>query len=403
MSLQRSRQRFFATLILAAVCSGLVAQEPAPMPPAVQPAAQSQNDLFETRFAAYRNVLKDLTAFKQEYPRATPQRQQEIEAAYAAKVQEGAAIHDALQQLAEAAWDEAPAQNPNVAHMLYSFVEHEFRRDNYEAAHRIFKKLLAAPIPDEARVLYIFAALSAINIMELDDAATWLQVAQKEGILEKYLAAADEKKRNTAEMLIGRLPQFRRDWEVEREIRNRETQAGETDPAQKLPRVEIETSQGKIVVELFENEAPNTVANFVNLVEKGFYDGTIFHRVLGEFMAQGGDPTGTGTGGPDYAIACECRKPGYRKHFRGTLSMAHAGPDTGGSQFFLTFVPTSFLDGKHTAFGRVVEGMPVLAKLQRLDPQAEDYDPSKADKIIKARVINKREHPYTPATLPKRR
>jgi cyclophilin family peptidyl-prolyl cis-trans isomerase len=115
-------------------------------------------------------------------------------------------------------------------------------------------------------------------------------------------------------------------------------------------------------------------------------------------MAQGGDPTGSGSGGPGYHIACECYRDDARHHFRGTLSMAHAGRDTGGSQFFLTFVRTSHLDGKHTAFGRVIEGLDVLSHIQRVDPQ----QPSgvQPDEIVKATVVRKRDHEYQPKTLP---
>jgi cyclophilin family peptidyl-prolyl cis-trans isomerase len=114
-------------------------------------------------------------------------------------------------------------------------------------------------------------------------------------------------------------------------------------------------------------------------------------------MAQGGDPTGTGSGGPGYKIYCECQKPEARKHFRGTLSMAHAGKDTGGSQFFLTFGPATHLDGRHTAFGRVIEGQEVLAKIQRRDPQSPS--PSTPDKIVKAEVMRKRDHAYEPVKV----
>ncbi len=107
-------------------------------------------------------------------------------------------------------------------------------------------------------------------------------------------------------------------------------------------------------------------------------------------MAQGGDPKGDGSGGPGYTIPCECYEPNHRLHFRGSLSMAkQEARDTGGSQFFLTFVPTTHLDGKHTVFGRVVEGMDVLTKLQRRDPSAAK--PADADKIIEATVVRKRE------------
>jgi cyclophilin family peptidyl-prolyl cis-trans isomerase len=111
-------------------------------------------------------------------------------------------------------------------------------------------------------------------------------------------------------------------------------------------------------------------------------------------MAQGGDPQGNGTGGPGYSIACECYRPDYRRHFRGSLSMAHAGRDTGGSQFFLTFVPTDMLNGKHTVFGRIVEGIDVLAKLQRIDPEHPKGE--KPDTIEKATVVRKRKHDYVP-------
>ena len=165
--------------------------------------------------------------------------------------------------------------------------------------------------------------------------------------------------------------------------------------------MKISTSAGDVVVELYENEAPNTVANFLSLVEKGFYDGTPFHRVIPGFMAQGGDPTGTGSGGPGYAIACECGEPGARLHFRGTLSMAHAGKDSGGSQFFLTFRPTEHLDGKHTVFGRVIEGDDVLVKLARTqDGQGQPVPGIKPDTILKAEVVRKRDHAYAPTTLP---
>ncbi|MCR9117055.1 MAG: peptidylprolyl isomerase [bacterium] len=155
------------------------------------------------------------------------------------------------------------------------------------------------------------------------------------------------------------------------------------------------TSKGDLVIELYEDHAPETVGNFVSLVEAGKYDGLSFHRVLAHFMAQGGDPKGDGTGGPGYNIYCECYGDDIRHHFRGTLSMAHAGRDTGGSQFFLTFRPTPHLDGRHTVFGRVIEGLDVLTKLQRVDPTASPPRPQ-PDTIIKAEVIRKRDHEYKP-------
>ncbi|WP_345984889.1 peptidylprolyl isomerase [Sulfurimonas sp. HSL-1656] len=115
------------------------------------------------------------------------------------------------------------------------------------------------------------------------------------------------------------------------------------------------TSKGVMWLKLYNEETPNTVANFAFLVKDGYYDGLNFHRVIPGFMAQGGCPHGTGTGGPGWAIACET-KNNVHKHVKGTLSMAHAGPNTGGSQFFICFVPCPHLDGVHTVFGGIEAG-----------------------------------------------
>jgi cyclophilin family peptidyl-prolyl cis-trans isomerase len=169
-----------------------------------------------------------------------------------------------------------------------------------------------------------------------------------------------------------------------------------------LPQVLLKTTKGDVVIELYEDEAPNTVANFISLIEKKYYNGLTFHRVLDGFMAQGGCPKGTGTEGPGYAVPCECYQANARKHEKGVLSMAHAGRDTGGSQFFITFVATPHLDGKHTVFGKVIKGMENVEKLQRVDPGRRDPN-IQPDKIEEATVIRKRDHKYEPKTLPSRR
>ena len=135
----------------------------------------------------------------------------------------------------------------------------------------------------------------------------------------------------------------------------------------------LETAGGTIVAELFDAEAPQTVANFEQLANQGFYDGTRFHRVIADFMIQGGDPLSrdskhprVGTGGPGYTIKCECHRNTHR-HVAGTLSMAHAGNDTGGSQFFICHSPQWRLDGKHTVFGQVTSGMDVVLAIKKDD------------------------------------
>jgi peptidyl-prolyl cis-trans isomerase B (cyclophilin B) len=128
----------------------------------------------------------------------------------------------------------------------------------------------------------------------------------------------------------------------------------------------FDTSRGQIVCDLFAKDAPNTVNNFVFLARERFYDGTKFHRVIADFMVQGGDPQGTGTGGPGYKFGDEV-KSNPHKHQRGSLSMANAGPNTNGSQFFITHVKTDWLDGKHTVFGQVRSGQEVVDKVKQGD------------------------------------
>ncbi len=142
----------------------------------------------------------------------------------------------------------------------------------------------------------------------------------------------------------------------------------------------LSTDKGEIVVELFADKAPKTVNNFVFLARQGFYDGTLFHRVIADFMAQGGDPTGTGTGGPGYRFADEFHTS--LKHDKpGRFSMANAGPGTNGSQFFLTHVPTPWLDGKHTIFGQVTKGMDVLMSIPPRDPSRRDAPAVKLNRV----------------------
>ena len=135
----------------------------------------------------------------------------------------------------------------------------------------------------------------------------------------------------------------------------------------------ILTSKGTVVAELFDEEAPGTVANFEKLANTNFYDGTRFHRVIPNFMVQGGDPLSrdannprAGTGGPGYAIKCESHRNTH-KHQAGTLSMAHAGKDTGGSQFFICHSPQPHLDGVHTVFGKVTSGLEIVNRIQKND------------------------------------
>jgi cyclophilin family peptidyl-prolyl cis-trans isomerase len=154
----------------------------------------------------------------------------------------------------------------------------------------------------------------------------------------------------------------------------------------------INTNMGKIEIELFADKTPKTVENFVGLAEKGYYKGVIFHRVIDKFMIQGGDPTGTGRGGEsiwgkpfedEIVKSLVFDKPGY-------LAMANAGPNTNGSQFFITVVPTSWLNGKHTIFGQVIDGMEVVNAISKVQTSKPDNKPLK-DVVIESVTIEKRE------------
>lgn len=179
-------------------------------------------------------------------------------------------------------------------------------------------------------------------------------------------------------------------WQTEQQIRSEEAAADD------LPRAEIIVKdRGRILVELFENQAPNTVANFITLAEDGFYNGTTFHRVLANFMAQGGDvysKTGEGTpgtGNPGYYIPDEHTRDDHRMHFSGSLSMAKtAQPNTAGSQFYITFEPTPWLNGQHTVFGRVLEGLDVARSIKQ------------GDEIEAINILRKRDHEYTVQKIP---
>jgi cyclophilin family peptidyl-prolyl cis-trans isomerase len=341
-------------------------------------AGQAALERWETAFAEIQDMIPQIRAatasnrseLLQQYQTKLTELKQlrrEVEPALLQAVQDSTAIpqplHDALLELGRLAVSE----------------------DSYERAFQLLKPLVDAG--SEEGLVYQFAAVAAFG-------SDRFEVSQQ--LVEKIKASGDEVRiefmRRSATGLASRIEQ----WKAEEAIRAAEAEKDD------LPRVKFETTAGDVIIELYEDQAPNTVANFITLVEKGYYDGLTFHRVLPQFMAQGGCPNGTGGGGPGYSVPCECHQANYRKHFSGTLSMAHAGRDTGGSQFFLTFLATPHLDGQHTAFGRVIEGMDAVASLEKMNPEAPNPT-MQASKIVKATVVRKRDHEYKARTLPSSR
>ena len=326
------------------------------------------------------------------YKTAKKEERAEILKQWDALIAKGDAAEPQLLAAAEKAFVEAPNADKELRDLLVSAAVQSVWEDNFEEAFRR-AKLLADNKCNDKKVDAL-AGTAALMVADYDSAEKYLLAARKN---KAPISAVLPKDREMLESLVENFLRdpapWKKAWAAEQKLREAEAKADD------LPRVLLKTTKGDIEIELFENEAPNTVANFISLVEKKFYDGLTFHRVLHGFMAQGGDPKGDGTGGPGYTIACECQQPNHRLHFRGSLSMAHAGPDTGGSQFFLTFVPTKSLDGKHTVFGRVVKGFDVLgqAPAARSRRRTAGASPTRSSK---AKVIRKREHEYVPKKGP---
>ncbi len=326
--------------------------------------AASEGDDFATLFGQWKELLTDLRALQDEYKIARPDERPALVDQFNQLVAQGDELAPRLRAAAEAAYVANPEGDMDVAGFLVSVVVTGLERGDAAEALRVAELLIAHDFSNKS--IFNEAGIAAFQAGEGAKALEFFQKAEEANVLD---------------------PQGKK-HQREQQARNREAEADD------LPRVLLKTSKGDITLELFENEAPNTVANFISLVESGFYNELTFHRVLEGFMAQGGCPTGDGTGGPGYNIACECYDENHREHFEGSLSMAHAGRNTGGSQFFITFGPTPHLDGKHTVFGRVVEGMDVVDSLQLRDPMAAA--PAEPDTITEATVIRKRDHEYQP-------
>ncbi len=353
------------------------AQPQQPAEVASPPSHSDPQATFDQQFSQWKALLKDLFDLRQRFYIAEPADVPKIRTEYVQKLEQGRQLLEKLRVSGLAALQASDQPDGQLVQFLSELARDDVNADRFEQAYEVTHALSAKGIEDAA--LDDVAGMAAFATSHFDEAARAWQRAQEKGTLklgEDYLAVVSEEQKK---------------WEREQRLRDQEAAADD------LPRVRLKTTKGDIVVELFENEAPGTVGNFVSLVEKGFYDGLTFHRVLPRFMAQAGCPKGDGTGGPGYNIYCEAYQENHRDHFRGSLSMAKGREkNTGGSQFFLTFVPTYHLDGIHTVFGRVIQGMDVLADLQRRDPSDPSNLSIEPDRILKAEVIRKRDHAYRP-------
>jgi cyclophilin family peptidyl-prolyl cis-trans isomerase len=352
--------------------------EPKPAAAEQAPPAGKAQKKWEKVFGEWKTLLLNLRKQRVAFQTAdSPEASAKVREKYQELLAQGRKMLPLIRQTASAAYAEAPNEDVELTRFLVKMAADSIAADQYEQANVLLQALADNNCP--VKQVHNLAGVAAFCLNDFTRAQSEFKKAEAAGELK-----------NEGVKFNSLLDEYTKLWEQESKIRASEAKADD------LPRVKFTTSKGDIVIELFENEAPQSAGNFISLVEKGFYDGLTFHRVLPAFMAQGGCPKGDGTGGPGYNIFCECYKPEHRKHFRGSLSMAHAGQDTGGSQFFLTFVPTAHLNGKHTVFGRVTQGIELASSLNRSDAKA-GISP---DKIIKAEVLRKREHEYKPTKAP---
>ena len=335
------------------------------------------NAQFKKVYGQWKELLIKIRHLRNQYQAGSASERARIVPEYRKLVAEGYSMSPKLVAAAEKAYLEAPNKDFEISDFLLAATADNVASDRYEEALRRSEMMIEHKYNNSA--IYNFGGVAAFALHDFKKADDYLSKAMKTAHVDQL-----------GRTLAAEAKPHQKFWEAEQKIRAAEAKADD------LPRVKIETSQGDIVVELFENEAPIATANFIRLVEKGYYSGLKFHRVMPNFMAQGGDDE---KGGPGYTIPDECRQPNARLHFTGSLSMAKTeAPDSGGSQFFLTFRPTPHLNGKHTVFGRVIEGMDVLPKLQRVEPGKE----GKPDRIVRAEVLRKRKHKYEPVKRPSR-
>ncbi len=369
-----------------------------------EPAAEDPHQAFLQAVEEYKQSIRDIKSLQVEFQAGDESKQAQVNQ----KLKDVATIgRQRMQKMvvtAMAAFKADPKQNPQVGLLLKEVAGHHafgakpqgatggnhIGGDQPERALEVVNTLVEGG--ESSADLYVIGALSAVFTNDFVTARKYYDLAIQEKAFDEVPLEIDENAPPAARYwFMARehyrvLDQLEQEWEDEAKIRAAEAQADD------LPRVKLETTKGEIVLELFENEAPQATANFLTLVKQGYYDGLPFHRVLPLFMAQGGD----NGRGPGYTIRCECYQPNHRKHFRGTLSMAKTSArDSGNAQFFLCFIPTKPLDGGYTAFGRVVEGIEVLGDLQKIDPDPKVAGPRpEPDKMIKATVLRDRGHEY---------
>lgn len=355
---------------------------------AAEPGSRSSDDRAELDrlIERWRAVTKEAVEAGVRFFNSGREESSDYRKTYDQAVREGQALIEQIVPLAQRVYDRSPGGDKELDDFMVRVQNYLFATGQIEKSYRLGKKILdKAPGHPIAEMLLARAALMSNRFEEARELfAKHPEIAQRLTVTEQNLYT-------DLDTLINQ-------YQEELAIQAKEAEADD------LPRVELKTTKGTIVVELFENQAPETVGNFISLVESGFYTNTQFHRVIRYFMAQGGGRTAEGRPHqPDYTIFDEAYRPDIRRHFRGVISMAKSSvPHSARCEFFITTAPTLYLDGNHTAFGRVIEGMEVVEMLTvtyRTDPEtgeSEAIDSVTPDLLLSAKVLRKRDHEYKP-------
>ncbi|MFO7904079.1 MAG: peptidylprolyl isomerase [Planctomycetota bacterium] len=335
---------------------------------------------FEDVFREWTRMLRDLHELEVAFHAAPASKREELFKEHFQTLTNGYSLEDELLSAAMRAYSMHPQKNADLKEFLLQIASMLVQAECYEDGLKVSQMLLDSDVDELA--VYQNAADAAFACSKFD-------------VAEQCLRIIDQRKGNSTEnsRRLALMDVYKKEWKKEQELRETERLAND------LPRVLLVTVRGEIELELFENEAPNTVANFIKLVEDGFYDGLTFHEVKPGVGAFSGCPLGDGTGSPGHFIRHEFEDAEPRVHFRGSLSTISEGPFANGSQFCITFLPTPQREGLSTVFGRVIRGMDVLARLQRRggDSLSASTPP---DRIITAKVVRKRDHPYKPDRIP---
>ncbi|GAB5405178.1 MAG: peptidylprolyl isomerase [Aureliella sp.] len=342
-----------------------------------------QSEEFQNATRELRDHVKGMREVIIRYNNTEPgEKSKELHREFLSKMAKGNELHQKMIAAAVAEFRAGNGDTEKLAGMLDRWTERDADKDRFEGVLEACNALIEANYPEPDVLRRAFLSAAAVN--EYEEADRLVDLLDKKGARVDLVIQARQD-----------LPMLKRRWERELKLREKDA-AGEP-----LPIVELVTTKGIIEIELFENQAPNTVANFINLVEEGFYDNNMFHRVIEHFAAQAGSPDGDGAGNAGFTIASEATHPDNRDFFRGSVGMALANDivDSASSQFFISFNPARELDEKYTAFGRVIKGIHVIGNLAKINPEASKEDKEKQeglmpDEILSARVIRKRSNAY---------